>query len=136
LKIELKRCWFGLSDKIRFLLVGGFNAGVSYVIYSFFCIILGAGAYQIALALAWAISSVVSFTTQKFFVFQGKGNWIKEYIKCCTTWFFSYLINAGLLEFIVRILRLNVFLAQIIATFCAAVFTYFLFKKFAFRKKA
>jgi len=129
----LIRRWFNLSDKIRFLLVGGFNAGVSYLIYSAFCLILGESAYQIALALAWTISSAVSFTTQKFLVFKGNGNWFKEYLKCCTTWFFSYMINAGLLEFIVKVLHLNVFIAQIIATLAAAIFTYILFKKFAFK---
>ena len=128
-------CWFKISDKIRFLLDGGFNAGVSYLIYSAICLILGSSAYQIALALAWIISSVISFTTQKFLVFKGSKNWAKEYIKCCTTWFFSYLINAGFLELFVKYLHLNVFLAQIIATLIAAVFTYFLFKKFAFRVK-
>ena len=131
----MKESWFKLSDKIRFLLVGGFNAGVSYLIYSAICLILGESAYQIALALAWVFSSVVSFTTQKFLVFRGRGNWAKEYIKCCTTWVFSYLINAGLLEAFVKILHLNVFVAQIIATLTAAVFTYCLFKKFAFRVK-
>ena len=132
---HMREYWFKLSDKIRFLFVGGFNAGVSYVIYSAFCIVLGDSAYQIALALAWAISSIVSYTTQKFLVFEGKGNWVKEYLKCCTTWFFSYLINAGLLEFIVKILHLNVFVAQIVATIVSAIFTYVFFKKFAFRKK-
>ena len=132
---HMRECWFKLSDKIRFLFVGGFNAGVSYVIYSAFCLVLGDSAYQIALALAWAISSIVSYTTQKFLVFEGKGNWVKEYLKCCTTWFFSYLINAGLLEFIVKILHLNVFVAQIVATIVSAIFTYVFFKQFAFRKK-
>ena len=132
---HMREYWFNLSDKIRFLFVGGFNAGVSYLIYSAFCLVLGDSAYQIALALAWAISSIVSYTTQKFLVFEGKGNWVKEYLKCCTTWFFSYLINAGLLEFIVKILHLNVFVAQIVATIVSAIFTYVFFKKFAFRKK-
>lgn len=131
----MKKYWFSLSDKIRFLLVGGFNAGVSYLIYSAFCIILGQSAYQTALAIAWIVSSVVSFTTQKFLVFQGQGNWVREYLKCCTTWVFSYMINAGLLEVLVRFLHLNVFVAQIVATFIAAVFTYILFKKFAFKSK-
>ncbi len=131
----MREYWFKLPDKIRFLIIGGFNAGVSYLIYSAFCLVMGESAYQIALALAWAISSVVSYTTQKFLVFQANGNWVKEYLKCCTTWFFSYLINAGLLEFIVKILHLNVFVAQIVATLAAAVFTYIFFKKFAFRKK-
>ncbi len=126
--------WFKLSDKIRFLFVGGFNAGVSYLLYILFCFLLGTGAYQIALALAWLISSAVSFVTQKFLVFQSNGNWLKEYAKCCTTWFFSYLINAGILEFVVKILHLNVYVAQIVATLAAAIFTYILFKKFAFKK--
>lgn len=129
----MKEYWFKISDKIRFLLVGGFNAGVSYVIYSVICLILGAHFYQVALASAWIISSVVSFTTQKFLVFRGKGNWKKEYVKCCTTWFFSYLINAGLLEIFVKSLHINVFIAQIMATLIASIFTYIIFKKFAFK---
>ena len=128
--------WFKLSDKIRFVFVGGFNAGVSYLIYSAFCLILGETYYQISLALAWAISSIVSFVTQKLLVFQTKGNWLKEYGKCCITWFFSYLINAFTLEATVKLLKLNVYLSQIIATVLAAIFTYIFFKKFAFRKKS
>ena len=126
--------WFKLDDKIRFLLVGGFNFVISYLIYSVICLIFGEGIYQIALALTWALSSVVSFTTQKFFVFQGKGKWYKEYLKCCTTWFFSYLINAFLLELLVKYVHINVYLSQFLATFAAAVFTYVVFKKFAFKK--
>lgn len=125
--------WFNLSDKIRFLIVGGFNASVSYLIYSSLCLIIGQQFYQLALAIAWAISSIVSFSTQKFLVFQGKGFWLKEYCKCCTTWFFSYLLNACLLEIFVKILNFNVYLSQILATLCCATFNYLLFKRFAFK---
>lgn len=131
---RIKAYWFRLSDKIRFLLVGGFNAGVSYVIYSLLCILYSADFYQKALAITWCVCSVISFCTQKFFVFRGKGVWIKEYLKCCTTWVVSYSINAGLLEIFVKKIGLNVFVAQIFATLSAAVFTYIMFKKFAFRK--
>ena len=133
--MQIKELWFSLDDKIRFLFVGGFNAGVSYLIYSLLCIFMGEVMYQVALALAWAITSVISFITQRTLVFEGKGIWYKEYIKCCTTWFFSYLINAGLLEFTVKFCHMNVFLAQLISNFTAAVFTYIVFKKFAFRQK-
>ncbi len=131
----MKNYWFNLSDKIRFLIIGGLNAGISYLIYFAVCLILGESFYQIALALAWAISSVISFTTQKFFVFNVEGNVIKQYLKCCTTWFFSYLINAFFLEMFVKQLMFNVYLAQIVATLLAAIFTYILFKKFAFKAK-
>lgn len=131
----MKNFWFNLSDKIRFLIIGGINAGISYLIYFAVCLFLGESFYQIALALAWAISSVISFTTQKFLVFNVKGNVIKQYLKCCTTWFFSYLINAFFLEMFVKHMHLNVYLAQILATLLAAIFTYILFKKFAFKSK-
>jgi putative flippase GtrA len=92
--------------------------------------------YQGALALAWFLSSAISFTMQRTFVFESRGVWYKEYLKCCITWFFSYLINAGLLEFTVQYLHLNVYIAQLISNFTAAVFTYILFKTFAFKKKS
>lgn len=126
--------WFNLSDKIRFLLIGGCNAGISYLIYSAIVFFLGTDSYQIALALAWVISSITSFTTQKLFVFNIEGNIFKQYCKCCTTWVFSYMINAFVLEVLVKNLNLNVYFAQLAATFIAAVFTYILFKKFAFKR--
>ena len=126
--------WFKIPDQIRFLLVGGFNAGVSYLIFSTICFFVGEQYYQAALATAWVLSSVVSFTTHRCFVFPVGGNLFKQYCKCCTTWVFSYLINATILEILVQKIELNVYLAQIIATFSCAVFTYILFKTFAFRK--
>lgn len=131
---KIKDCWFNLSDKIRFLLVGGFNASVSYVIFSLICLIVGEQYYQASLACSWIISSVISFITQRCLVFNVEGNLFKQYCKCCTTWVFSYLINATLLEIFVQKLDLNVYLAQIIATLSCAVFTYILFKTFAFRR--
>ena len=128
--------WFKLDRKIRFFLVGIFNFGMAYLIYAFICLFFGESVYQIALALTWALSSVVSFMTQKFLVFQGKDKWYKEYAKCCATWFFSYLINAVLLEIIVKYIYANVFLAQLVATSIAAIFTYIVFKFFAFKKTA
>ena len=125
--------WFKLDDKIRYIFVGGFNFCVSYLIYVFLCHFLGTSFYQLALALSWIISSVISFTTQKMLVFKGGNNWIQEYLKCCSTWALSYFINALLLEVFVKYFGVNVYLSQLVATSTVAVFTYILFKKFAFR---
>lgn len=130
----MHKYWFKLNDKIRFLIVGCFNAGVAYLLYSIICLCFGETIYQTALALSWIITSVTSFITQRFLVFEGKGIWYKEYIKCCATWFISYLINAGLLEFTVKYIHMNVFIAQLISNFLAAVFTYLIFKNFVFKK--
>ena len=132
----LYKKWCLISDKIRFLLVGGFNTCFSYIIFVIALNLLGEAHYQISVALQWIISSVFSYINQKFFVFCTKGNYIKEYFKCCATWVISYTCNALLLEFFVRYIQINVYLAQIIAVLIASVVTYILFKYFAFRKRA
>ncbi|MCQ2744050.1 MAG: GtrA family protein [bacterium] len=130
-----RQFWFNISDKVRFLLVGIFNSGVSYLIYAgLLYFILGESNYQIALVLAWIISSVISFTTHRTLVFPVEGNILKQYIKCCTTWVFSYILNAFLLWSFVDKLQINAYIAQIIATAVCAVFNYIMFKLFAFKK--
>ena len=131
---KIKDFWFKIPDQIRFLIIGAFNAGVSFGIFSLFCFYLGEEFYQISLAISWILSSFVSFATQKYLVFNIKGSILKQYLKCCTTWFFSYLINAFVLEIFVKNIGISVYLSQIFATLSCAIFTYILFKTFAFRK--
>lgn len=133
--LKLYSKWCSISDKIRFLLVGGFNAAFSYVIFAIAIYLIGIEHYQICVALQWIISSVFSFVNQKLFVFCTKGHWVKEYLKCCTTWAVSYACNAIILEFIVRYISKNVYLSQLVSIFLASIVTYVLFKYFAFRHK-
>lgn len=125
--------WCTIPDKIRFLLVGGWNAAFSYVIFSIALYIIGQQNYQICVAIQWIISSVFSFVNQKVFVFCTKGHWFKEYFKCCTTWVVSYICNAIILEVIVRFITKNVYVGQLFSILMASVVTYILFKYFAFR---
>ncbi len=130
---NVKKMWFSLPNKIRFFLVGSLNAAISYVFYIVFCLVLGSTKYQIALILSWLFSSVISFSTQKYFVFQSDGKCLQEYAKCCISWTISYLFNALFLEICIKIFILNIFIAQIISTLLAAIVTYILFKYFAFK---
>ena len=130
---NMRKSWFNISDKIRFLLVGSFNAGFSYLIYSAICFFISEAFYQHALATAWILTSITSFLTQRFLVFNIEGNLFKQYCKCCITWFFSYLINAFILEILVQNIGINVYFSQIIATIFSAIFNYVMFKVFAFR---
>lgn len=130
--------WFTLPDKIRFLLVGGFNATVQYLLYVIFLFFGGEENFQTALILSWFISSLSSFVTQKVFVFCTKGkpvDWIKEYIKCLGVWVTSYIINAIVLEGLVTYGKMNPYIAQIIAVACTTVTSYILLKYFAFGHK-
>jgi len=127
--------WCGISDKIRFVLIGGVNAAISYIIFALALWILGSAHYQVCVILQWTLSSVFSYFNQKFFVFCTTGNYLKEYLKCCSTWAVSYLLNVVILELLVRFVIKNVYLAQFISIFLVSVVTYVLFKYFAFKHK-
>ena len=125
--------WCKIPDKIRFLFIGGVNAAISYIIFAIALYILGDKNYQACVILQWTISSVFSYFNKKFFVFCTKGNYLKEYLKCCSTWAVSYLLNVIILELLVRFAIKNVYLSQFISIFLVSVVTYVLFKYFAFK---
>ncbi len=127
--------WMRLDDKIRFVVIGAINALNSYIIFALALYLLGNEHYQLCVTLQWVISSVFSYLLQKFFVFCTRGNYIREYLKCCTTWFVSYLLNVVILELLIRYVIKNAYVAQFISIMLVSVVTYVLFKYFAFRKR-
>lgn len=132
---KLYELWCKIDDKIRFLFIGAVNAGISYVIFAIALFLLGEPHYQLCVTLQWTISSIFSYLNQKFFVFCTRGNYIKEYLKCCTTWFVSYLLNLVVLELLMRYVLKNAYIGQFISIFIVSVVTYVLFKYFAFKRK-
>lgn len=126
--------WLKIPDFVRFLIIGCLNAGISYIIYAIAVFILGETHYQLCVALQWILSSFISYLNQKFFVFCTRGKYIEEYLKCCTTWAISYLLNVIILEIFVRFIIQNVYIAQFISLFLVSISTYVLFKFFAFKK--
>ena len=109
--------WCNIPDKLRFLFIGGVNAAVSYLIFAIAVLILGSEHYQACVILQWTISSIFSYFNQKFFVFCTKGNYMKEYLKCCSTWAVSYLLNVVILELLVKFAIKNVYVSQFISIF-------------------
>lgn len=126
--------WFRLSKFFRFLIIGSLNAGISYIIFVLAVFLLGETHYQLCVALQWALSSVISYFNQKFFVFGTVGNYLKEYLKCCSTWVISYFLNVIILEIFVKFLHANIYLSQFLSIGIVSLVTYFLFKFFAFKK--
>lgn len=126
--------WYKIDEKIRFLIVGAVNAGISYVIFALALFLLGQEHYKVCVTLQWGISSIFSYLNQKFFVFCTRGNYLKEYFKCCSTWLVSYFINLIILELLLKFVFKNAYIAQFFSIFLVSVITYVLFKYFAFKK--
>ena len=126
--------WFKFPQTIRFILVGGFNALFSYIVFCMLVFFLGEQFRQICLIIQWISTSFISYISQRIFVFQSKGKILEEYMKCCATWIVGYLINATTLEVLFRA-GVNVYISQFIAQVVSAVISYFSFKYWALTKK-
>ena len=127
--------WCKLDDKIRFLFIGGVNFVFSYFLFILFIFLLGKENYPICVALQWSISSIFSFCNQKYFVFCTKGNFWQEYIKCCATWIAGCILNEILLKILLHYFT-NIYIIQIFSIGFVSVFTYVLFKHFAFKNNS
>lgn len=146
---KIETIWFKLNQKIRFLLVGGFNTALSFVIYYIFLYVTS-GREQISLLLMNLVNINVSIATMRYYVFQSTGNFKKEYAKAFSSYIVLYFINTGLLALFVRIIHLketlpqdSIFLeipnlnkavAQLCCICIITVMTFFVHKYFSFRK--
>lgn len=132
---RLFRFWMTFPEKIRFLLVGGYNTVVSYALYSLFLYFSGGNSPQLSLFLAFVVSSLNSYWTQRIYVFQSKNtDRLKEYFKCLTAWGINYGCNAVLLLILTRFL--NPYLAQLVALILVTINSYLMLKYIAFKPKS
>lgn len=127
------RFWMCLPEKLRFFLVGGYNTVVFYALYVFF-LWQSANEYpQLSLFLSFLLSSLNSYLTQKFYVFNTRGNYIHEYLKCLTTWMIGYLFNAGLLFAFIRWFEWNPYFSQLVVIIFVTIISYLMLKHFSFK---
>lgn len=127
--------WMKFPQKIRFILVGGYNTVISYGIYALILWSINEKSPQLALFYSFIISSFHNFLTHKIYVFNTKGNYLKEYPKCFLTWSISYFFNTLLLAFFTKILNINPYISQIFSVIIVSINTYLWLKYFAFHGK-
>lgn len=132
LYLKVFHFWMRFNQKIRFLLVGGYNTVFSYVLYALFLYCFETQV-QLSLFLSYALTSVHNYLTQKFFVFNTRGSYVKEYLKCVVVWALSYALNAALLGALTHVFEINPYAAQVLAQIVVIMFNYVFLKYFAFQ---
>lgn len=145
---KLENIWFRLNQKIRFLLVGGFNTALSFLIYYGFLYITN-GKEQLSLFLMNLININISIVTMRYYVFQSHGNFYKEYVKAFSSYIVLYFVNIAFLAFFVSVINiqqalpidsflqeipnLNKAIAQLCCICIITIITFFVHKYFSFR---
>lgn len=134
--------WFKLPQKLRFLLVGGFNTALSYVVFGSLYWLFDKFNYwnfdkiiitDTALLVQYCLTINISFITMRYYVFQSHGNWKKELLKAWSVYISLYLINAPVISFLVWC-GLHPMVAQAVYLVFSTILTFILHKYYSFRK--
>lgn len=95
--------------------------------------------YLIANVLAWILSVIFAFITNKYFVFKSKSweptIWIKELISFFGTRAVTGLLDMGLMIILISFININELISKVIVNILVIVGNYFLSKLWVFNKK-
>lgn len=128
--------WFRLPEKLRFLLVGGFNTVLAYAVVNLLDLLIKYAnnrynwgladeiSANIALVIQYAITINISFLTMRYYVFRSKGNWQKEWVKTWSVYIFIYAINAPIMTLLMVICGLPLWQAQAIYLTFSTIITF------------
>lgn len=129
----VEKIWFRLPQKLRYLLVGGFNTVLVYILFAA-AVRWGGLSYKTAIVLVYIAGVNVSIFTMRYYVFRSSGNIKREYAKAWSVYFFAMLINYAAMYFMVDVCAVNELAAQGVYTVFITVLTYILHKSFSFSK--
>lgn len=125
---------FLFSQKGRYLLVGGVNTALAYLISVSIYYWLKPVMHLIFIALIINVICItLSFLTQKLFVFRTQGNWIAEYLRCYVVYAGAMVLGISGLWVLVDLLHIPFWLSQGSLMFISIAFSYFGHKTYTFK---
>ena len=131
----MKRFYEQHSEKINYLLVGGWNTLFGFLAFALLYYWLGRAIhYVVLLVIANLLSISNAYISYKLFVFRTAGNYLKEYLRFYVVYGVAFLLNIALLPLCVELFRLSPVIAQAGLMFINVVFSYFGHKNFSFRR--
>ena len=134
--------WFKLPQKLRFLLVGGFNTVFAYsVFFALYWLFKALNVWKFdeiivsnaALVMQYCITIHVSFITLRYYVFQSHGNWKTELLKAWSVYLSLLCINAPVISFLIW-LGIHPLVAQALDLIFSTITTFLLHKYYSFRE--
>ncbi len=134
----LKNIFTKYREILLYLFFGGMTTLVNYISYALFTDIFHIN-YLISNALAWLLSVLFAYITNKIYVFESKTTGFSEILKelsafiCCRI--FSGVIDMAVMYIGVNLLSLNDKIIKIAANVIVVILNYVFSKLFIFKKK-
>ncbi|MBD8071150.1 GtrA family protein [Bacillus sp. PS06] len=124
-------------EVISYLFFGVLTTAVNLLSYLFFTKVLHFD-YKVATTIAWIISVLFAFITNKLFVFRShhkdKRTVMKEFVSFVAFRWLSYLLDLFSMILLVSVLRVDDLVAKLIANVFVVIFNYFASKFIVFKR--
>ena len=126
------------NQKVRFLLVGGFNTVFGYALFAgFYGLIFRAVpfGYMLSLAASYAVAVTAAFFLYRRFVFPVVGRAGRDFVAFLGVNLVAISVNFALLPVLVEILGVYPLVAQAVVVVCTTVISYFGHREISFRRR-
>lgn len=125
--------WFNKSyEVLSYLFFGGCTTLVNII--SFWLLRLAKIELYTSNGLAWLIAVLFAFVTNKLFVFESKGNFLKEMVSFFIFRVISLLFDMGIMYLLIDVINFNELASKIISNVFVIVINYLFSKMFIFKK--
>ena len=130
--------WYNRYREVIFYLVFGVLTTVVNILSFYIMDLFGVNTY-VNNTIAWVLSVIFAYVTNKLFVFESKTNGRKELVKEVSSFFgariLSYVIDMAGMYLLVSILLTNKMFAKVVMNVVVIILNYIFSKLFVFQKK-
>ncbi|MET3210894.1 UNVERIFIED_CONTAM: putative flippase GtrA [Paenibacillus sp. PvR008] len=126
------------KELVNYVVFGVLTTVINLIVYILFTKVLSAD-YKISITIAWFISIIFAFVTNKLYVFKNDDSRLsllsKEFFLFCLIRLSSLCLDIILMIILVQNARMNDFLAKIVVNFIVIAVNYLASKYIVFMKK-
>lgn len=135
---KIKELYIKYKEIINYIIFGGLTTVTNFVVY-FICTKIFSIDEVISNGIAWFISVLFAYITNKIFVFESKKSGFKEIVVEMTSFFLARILSGiccdvGTFALMVKVLAINDVVAKIVTQVMVIVMNYVLSKLVIFKK--
>lgn len=128
----IRKAW--LNDKVRYLLIGGYNTVIGYSVFAALWLLWGQALHYIGvLVLSHVISVTNAFFAYRILVFRKKGNAWGDFVKFNMVYLGAFGFNLVALPILVESAGFHPLGAQALLVVVTVIASYALHRRFSFR---
>jgi putative flippase GtrA len=122
------------SEKIRYLIIGGYNTFIGYGIFALLWMLFGHSLHYTAiLFISHVVSVANAFFCHRFIVFRKEGSVWVDFMRFNLVYLGALVFSMLALPVLIELLNLHPLIAQAVLVIVTALVSYFLHGKFSFK---